>query len=187
MLTVLVTCCNGWCVIAKTITDSTSITKGKKDLTKPALFLYLRNGGSEVFFSQLCTFCTLLPLYTNPEHLGHMNICLSPCNIKCSAAPLPGQTPAGHQSTDVKRSHFYTRNLAEVLINRETVLIFFIWWSLKTLPLWGTYKWKLDAAFCPESEQLSAPSNVCFSFSFLILWSEKASWHYFHFYYFIKI
>jgi len=117
-----------------------------------------------VFISLPHTFCTFLPIYANSEHLGHVTSCLSSCNFKCAAAPLPGQTLAGHQIMDVKSSHFYIRNLVAVLINWETILTLFIRWSLKTLSLWGTYKWKLDVAFCPEIKQPPAPPNVCFSF-----------------------
>lgn len=135
-------------------------------MTKTTLLLYLRKVQSEVFISQLYTFCTLLCVYANAEHLDHIAIRLSSCNIKCTAAPFAGQTLAGHQIMDVKSSDFYARILVVVLFNWETISTHFIWGSLKTLSQWGIYKWKLDAAFCPESKQLSAPLDACFFFSF---------------------
>lgn len=134
-------------------------------MTKTNLFLHFTNGRSEAFISQLYTFCTLLPLYANSEHLGHMTICLSSCNIKCTAAPLPGQTLAGHQITDIKSSHFYTRSLVAVLINWETILTLFYGEAWKHYPCEGRINGNEMLFFAQKASNYQ--HHWIFAFSFL--------------------
>lgn len=133
------------------------------------LCFYFWDGRSEILLARGSQFAPYF-LCNKLRTPGPAWLCISHCSIESPT----GQTLSGHHVTDVKNSHFYPGNPVVALINRGTISTLFIWGKLESTSSVRDVQMEIRCCFfCPESKQLSAPSNVCFSFSFKFFGTKR--------------